>query len=77
MTKPTTSLRFAGYRLRVDPRVPPDEIWFEDKEILVGRLTGIQFPTLWERVWAWLTRPLWTRKPPRRRRADVEDRHTW
>lgn len=77
-------VRLLGYRLRVDPRVPPDEIWFEDKDIIVGRISGIEFPTVWERLWAWLNRPLGRQTPrrleeklPRRRRSDVEDVHRW
>lgn len=52
-------MKVAGFELRVDPRVPPGEVWFEDRQIIVGKITGIRYPTLWETVRAWFSRARW------------------
>ncbi len=49
-------MKVAGWEVWVDPQVPPDEVWFFDGKILVGRITGLRLPTWRERLWAWLTR---------------------
>lgn len=50
-------MKAAGFEIRVDPRVPEDEIWFEQDKILVGKIVGVTLPEPWyKRLWRWLKR---------------------
>lgn len=48
-------MKTAGFEIRIDPRVPEDEIWFEHGGIRVAKITGFTCPSPWyRRLYAWL-----------------------